>query len=313
MITNNQDALFLYSYICHEEEESLCRMELRALFKAYPEARYILNQRGIDPSRSAFLKQRIEVWIRSDSLQKIEQFAAEIDLTGQTFKVIYVDTERAEINYEQKRSIEKRIGFKLRGKAEMRKPELQFGICCIKGVWMFGPLVEQEAIWLKHQKKPHNYSMALNTRTARALVNIAAPDPLDVQMIDPCCGIGTVLIEALSMGISILGYDINPLAVVGARKNLQHFGYPDVVKIKDIADVMQCFDTLVLDMPYNLYSKISREEQKALLVHARRLTKKAVIVSMEPIETVLRETGFSLTDQCELRKGRFTRNVYLCQ
>ena len=36
------------------------------------------------------------------------------------------------------------------------------------------------------------------------------------------------------MGIDIVGCDINPLAVRGARVNLDHFGMPNVVSIADM-------------------------------------------------------------------------------
>ena len=52
---------------------------------------------------------------------------------------------------------------------------------------------------------------------------------------DPCCGIGTILVEALSMDINIVGRDIN------------HF----VVR-SDIAGVERHYDVAILDMPFSL-------------------------------------------------------------
>jgi tRNA G10 N-methylase Trm11 len=303
---------YVYTYMCHEDEKPLCDMELRTLSDSFPSDGFVLSQLKLDPSRSPFVKHRLDVWFEAEELKGIEEKLQMVDLEGQTFKVVYVNMKQDEASYDQKRSIEKQLGFRLKGKAEMKQPDLQFGIIYTQGVWRFGPLLDQKAIWLRHQKKPHNYSMALNTRTARALVNIAAPSTSDITMIDPCCGIGTVLLEALSMDIAIVGFDINPLAVVGTRKNLTHFGFPDVVRINNIADITGKFDALILDMPYNLYSKISSEEQRKLLVHARRLTRRAVVVSMEPLSAVLEEMGFVVLDHCELRKGRFIRQIYVC-
>ena len=84
--------------------------------------------------------------------------------------------------------------------------------------WIFGDYVKSEAVWYRHQKKPHGYSTALNTRVARAVVNIAIPNPSNIKAIDPCCGIGTVLVEARSMGINIVGSDRNHLILPGARE-----------------------------------------------------------------------------------------------
>ena len=74
-------------------------------------------------------------------------------------------------------------------------------------------------------QKPEMYSTALSTRDARAIVNIAAPFPEGLKIIDPCCGIGTVLVEAMSMGIAIEGRDVNKRVVWGSRINLRHFGF----------------------------------------------------------------------------------------
>lgn len=97
------------------------------------------------------------------------------------------------------------------------------------------------------------YSTALSTRVARAVANIAIPHPKGVRAIDPCCGIGTVLVEALSMGINIVGRDINPRVVLGSRKNIAHFELEGTVEIGPIAEVVDDYDVAIIDMPYNLY------------------------------------------------------------
>ena len=43
---------------------------------------------------------------------------------------------------------------------------------------------------------------------ARALVNIATCDDKRLSIIDPCCGVGTVVIEALDLGFNIKGYEL---------------------------------------------------------------------------------------------------------
>lgn len=88
----------------------------------------------------------------------------------------------------------------------------------INGRWIFGDYVEGESVWFRHQQKPNHYSTALSTRVARAVVNIAIPDPNGVKVIDPCCGIGTVLVESLSMGIDIVGSDNNPVILAGTER-----------------------------------------------------------------------------------------------
>jgi len=79
----------------------------------------------------------------------------------------------------------------------MRVPVLEYGIIKLGGHWYFGNYTKSKAKWLDHMHKPKIYSIALSTRVARAIANIAVPDTNEITVIDPCCGIGTVLVEAL--------------------------------------------------------------------------------------------------------------------
>ncbi len=61
---------------------------------------------------------------------------------------------------------------------------------------------------------------ALHPPLAAAMVRLAAPSDGAV-LLDPCCGVGTIPIEAAYVGrtISILGSDVNPTAVAAAATN----------------------------------------------------------------------------------------------
>ncbi|WP_079912159.1 TRM11 family methyltransferase [Paenibacillus sp. 32352] len=300
---------YLYTYVCHEDEVPLCLLELRALFGSNPEHDgFIVSDRGIDASRSPFIKQRVEIHIQGGSLDEIARGVEAIQLNGETFKVVFVEAADA-LDYDARRAVERRIGSHIHGRAEMRKPERIFGIAYTGDQWVFGPCAKNEALWLRHNQKPQNYSTALSTRVARAIANIAVPCPEGIRAIDPCCGIGTVLIEALSMGIDMTGRDLNPLAVKGARLNLAHFGFPDVVAIDDIRTVPGHYDALVLDLPYNLCSVLPAEEQLEMLQSARRLADRAVIIATEVIDEPVEQAGFRIIDRCEVKKGAFVRHV----
>jgi tRNA G10 N-methylase Trm11 len=169
-----------------------------------------------------------------------------------------------------------------------------------------------KAIWLAHKDKLQNYSTALTTRLARAAVNIAVPKPQGIKAIDPCCGIGTVLIEARSMGIDIVGYDLNPLAVLGARANLVHFGFEGSVTIGDMRLIEGSFDAAILDLPYNLCSVITPEEQLEMLQSARSFAYRVVIITTESIDALIVKAGFVIQDRCVVKKGSFARQVIVC-
>jgi tRNA G10 N-methylase Trm11 len=147
---------------------------------------------------------------------------------------------------------------------------------------------------------------------ARAAVNIAIPDPRGIKAIDPCCGIGTVLVEALSMGIDIVGRDINPFIAQGARANLAHFGYVTEVALGAIENISTTYDSAIVDMPYNLFSTTSPEEQFSILKHARRIADRVVVITIEDMDESIAAAGFAIVDRCVVRKGSVNRQIIVC-
>ena len=313
---NRTNDTFLYTFACHESEQALCHLELKRLLgmqKALDHSFYITNH-CIDPSRSPFLNMRVDVLFSASGLDELLVLAESIELEeGSTFKVLYLK-EGIPYTYDEQRTLERSVGSRIKGTARMKKPDVTLGLIHLESGWMLGRCHEAESVWLNHKNKPHNYSTGLSSRVARALVNIAAPEAAGVTMIDPCCGMGNVLIEALSMGISIRGNDINPLAVQGARKNLRHYGYDDtLVTLGDMTNLEEKADRAILDLPYNVCSVLPVEEQLQLLSHLGKLAGEAVIVSTQPIAEQLRQTGWRIEDHVTTSKGSFVREIWYCK
>lgn len=305
---------YIYTYACHENERRLCEMELEALLGQRPgSAGYMETERRIDPSRSPFVSYRLDILFRGESLESIVSQAAGLRLNGRTFKVVYMKQGDMR-SYEEQRDLERQVGRRIRGKAEMRTPEVTYGLMCIEGHWALGICHEAESVWLGHKSKPRNYSTGLSTFVARALVNIAVPEPHAVKAIDPCCGMGNVLIEALSMGIDIIGRDINPLAIRGARVNLRHFGYDgNRVSLGDLNEVNALFGAAIVDMPYNLCSVLSPGERRQMLSSIGRFSKRSVIVSTEQLEEEMSRSGLLIRNYGTVRKSSFVRHIWLCE
>lgn len=243
----------MYTYAYHQDEKDLCQLEMRAFFGKDTSGKVIKSNRAVDPGRSPFIKERIELLFEGTEFADIVKQAAKLDMEDSTFKVIFPkinDLEAAEqVGFDKKRDMERQIGFVIKGKANVHSPDIIFGLIPFDGRWHFGIYQLSESVWFKHQQKPREYSTALSTKTARALANIAVPEPTGVKAIDPCCGIGTVLVEALSMGIDIVGRDINPIVVDGSRENIAHFGLTGSVELGAIADITEQYDVAIIDMP----------------------------------------------------------------
>lgn len=305
---------FLYNYALPDEERELCALEMRSFFGVDTDSSILESAIKIDPSRSPFLRGRMDVWFEGDKLEDLIEQVKQLELNGSTFKVMYVKVSGPDkVNFKQRRRIEREVGLHIPGEPELNNPELVFALMNAGGRWVFGEYHSSEAVWLHHQQKPHSYSTSLSTRVARAVANIAVPDPTGVKAIDPCCGIGTVVVEALSMGIDMVASDVNPLILPGTRENIAHFGYTTEVKFRDIREVTGHYDVAVIDMPYNLCSVITPEEQLEMLQSTREFANKVVIVTIEPIDSIIEESGFKIADRCVVRKGTFEREIIVCE
>lgn len=308
---------FIYTYAYKDDEEELCHLEMRSFFEKDTRSKIIKSSIKLNPSRSPFMKERIEVIFEGNQLSDILKQVEVVNMMDSTFKVIFVKindlTTTEKVGYQQKRAIEREIGLIIKGEADVHQPDFTFGLVPFGGRWYFGKYQKNEAVWLHHLKKPREYSTALSTRVARAVANIAVPNPEGVKAIDPCCGIGTVLVEALSMGIDIVGRDINPLVVLGSRENIAHFDLSGEVEHGPIAEVTENYDATIIDMPYNLYTHATPEEQLAILKHARPFSKKLVVVTIDKIDHMIEEAGFRIIDRCVAKKGLFSREILVCE
>lgn len=310
---------YVYTYACHENERQLCQLELSTLLASasmvYSDSgSYVWSERCIPPGRSPFIHGRLDVLGEGDSVTELLPIAREIRLTqDETFKVICLKAGDHPPDYNQARKLEREIGMCIVGTAQMKKPEVTFGLIKTKGKWIFGQWTESDKSWQVHQQKPQNYSTGFGVTLARALVNIAVPEVRNHRLLDPCCGMGTVVIEALSMGIDTKGNDLNALAVRGARTNLHYFGYdPDRITLGDMKSLEGEYDSAVFDMPYNLCSVLPEQEQRAMLVKLRKLSGRAVVVSTEWVQEHLLTAGWSIEQYVPVQKGSFIRHVWVC-
>ncbi|GKU82173.1 TRM11 family methyltransferase [Niallia sp. NCCP-28] len=311
----NQSNQYLYTYSYHEDEEALCRMEMRSLFGFDTSSFVLESTKEINLGRSPFIKEKIDIICRGKEIEDILQQVSDLPVNAATLKVLFIENpdKKKKISFAERKKIAKEVGLQLKGKVDLVQPQLFFAIMPVENGWIFGQYKKSESVWLKTQQKPHQYSTALSTKVARTIVNIAVPDINGVKAIDPCCGIGTVLIEALSMGIDIVGSDNNPLVTGSARENIAHFGYKGEVLLKDMRDIQEYYDTAIIDMPYNLCSVLPRETQMEMLASARRFAKKVIIITIEIIDSYIEEAGFIIKDRCMAKKGSFSRQVLICE
>ncbi len=90
---------------------------------------------------------------------------------------------------------------------------------------------------------------ALRPVVAAAMVRLAGQTP--GRVLDPCCGSGTILAEALSAGWEAVGSDLDSEAITIARQNVPQ-AVVDRADVLDLPHEDATFDAVVSNLPFGL-------------------------------------------------------------
>lgn len=305
---------YFYFINCSDMEKELCEMEMKSIFNKVPKEKYLFSQKNFNPSRSPFIKLKINIIYIKDTLKEIVDNIKEDKLCYDDFKVNYIKSEDGDISYKERLNAVKEIGFVVTGFPDIHNPKVELAITKVKDKWIFGELIKNDFKWQRHNDKPHSYSNAIPLRMARALVNIAIGDNENLKLIDPCCGVGTVVIEALDLGIDIKGYEISKAIACNARNNIEFLGYNrDIITSGDMHTINEAFDVAIVDIPYGLYSPITLKEQVDIINTSRRIARKLVIITFEDMDNLIIAAGFKILDKCYMTKGSMKRQITICE
>lgn len=118
--------------------------------------------------------------------------------------------------------LEKKIGQKL----TFKNPKLTYVCILTLNTFILGFLVKTSARKdvLKRGPKyrPYNHPATLPSDLSRAMVNIAHLKQQDT-LLDPFCGVGTVVIEGCTSDVYSVGMDIDKKMIFKALKNAEYF------------------------------------------------------------------------------------------
>ena len=175
---------------------------------------------------------------------------------------------------------------------DLDQPQHRFLLLARDDGFVFGEIVaDSERSYQSHLAKPYRTSSALPPRLARAAINLLPPETGSI--VDPCCGSGTIPLEAASMGLTVLAADRDPLAVQITRANLDYFGYRGAVQVADAREWDRRAEGLVTDLPYGINLRRAEVAQlRALLANAARLAPVGVFLAAEDLSRRLLEAGF---------------------
>ena len=310
----NTPSKYFYFINCSEMEKELCNMEMRSIFGKEIKEKYLFSEKNFDPSRSPFIKLQIKSIYIEKNLQDIINKIEEDKISYDDFKVNYIKSEDGDVPYEERLKAVREIGFVIIGFPDIHNPKIELAITKVKDKWIFGELIKNNYKWQRHNDKPHSYSNAVPLRMARALVNIAVGDNRDLTLVDPCCGVGTVVIEALDLGINVKGYEISKPIACNAWNNIEFLGYNrEIITSGDMHNINEVFDVAIVDIPYGLFSPVTLKEQVDIINTSRRIARKLVIITFEDMDNLITSAGFKIVEKCYMTKGNMMRQISICE
>lgn len=116
------------------------------------------------------------------------------------------------------------------------------------------------------KKKPFFHPSAMHAKLSRCMVNLAKPKAGEL-ILDPFCGTGSTLIEALLVGCRALGIDIQRRMARGTRRNLAYFSLnPEGIIVADSRKPpLTKVDCVVTDPPYGRSATTLKRTTKQII------------------------------------------------
>ncbi len=150
------------------------------------------------------------------------------------------------------------------------------------------------------QRKPHlrpgQSPVSLEPRLARACINLVTAKKQNT-IVDPFCGTGGILIEAVFLGHKAVGYDISSVMLKKAEANLKHYklkGY--TLEKRSALGLSSRYSYIVTDLPYGLNTgKLDKSLYKSFFLALKKAgIKKAVIITPDfiPVTKEIKSFGF---------------------
>ncbi len=310
-----KEKTYLYNVNYPEYEETLWAIEARTLFKMSPKEKVFFTDMAVNPSISPYIKNRLEIRHTTSTFDELLLQVEQDENTTANSVIKYLKFVSGDTHAAGRKALYKELCGKFKP-VEDESAQVTYGITFYEGSWYFGELLRNNGLWREHNKRPHTYSNSLKANMAKVLINIAGQGDISKRIIDPCCGAGTVLLEGCFAGYNITGSDINEKMARSATRNLKHFEYSAKVINQAIQDVTGHYDASIVDLPYGLRSKITREEQCDIIKNAKRLSDRAVIVSSEDITDLISKAQIEIVDSCKVKKSvnkKFTRFIWVCE
>jgi tRNA (guanine10-N2)-dimethyltransferase len=301
--------MYAYILVPPQSYEGLAMAEFHAFTGKEASGRLGIAPVAVDISRAAFISTSMHMAASGASLHDLcadirakslawERFRIEHFCPSTSYKLTSLEPVIAVANA-------------IEGRPDLTNPAIRLGLVATPELWSVGPIISQYMPdWPSHEQRPHFFSGSLPTRFARSIVNLVA-SPGD-SLIDPCCGVGVVLIEALASGVQAVGCDINPKMIAQAADNLAVLGLPPRLFVADARRLTSRYDAAILDLPYgrnvNIHDGLYADVLHCLARIVRRI---AVVAAARLPEELTANVGLTLVRHVKIPKNNLVRHLHL--
>ncbi|MFT6292909.1 MAG: tRNA G10 N-methylase Trm11 [Ilumatobacter sp.] len=195
---------------------------------------------------------------------------------------------------------------------DLRDPLHQFMVVATDDGFRFGEVVSRaDSGFRVHDSKPWTTSSSLDSRFSRGLVNLV---PEATSIFDPCCGAGSIVLEAALLGLDAYAVDWKAAMAGMTRENFAHFGYDAEITLADSREITQPVDAVVTDLPYGHAINTDEVVVRGILERCATLAPVGVFVAPAEITDWLTTAGFSTVEVHTVMKRRgFTRWIHVAR
>lgn len=304
--------MYIYKYKFEPHNEELIKYEMACLFNKVGTKDSLISDYKINPNRSYSINYRIDAMFSGSNVDELLPQIAAAQMSYEGFKIEFIDVKSSVLQYKTRIDYCIEIADLIGGYGQMKNPNITFVITELGGVWYFGELIRNDRNFERLQHKVHTYSHSMSCELSRTIVNIACGMKTPT-IIDPCCGIGTVVIEAKEMGFDIEGNELNWLVYNKACENSKNLGLEIPITRGDMHDISKHYDVSILDIPYGLMSKTTSELQTGLIAKCYDISEKLILIANEDCMPLIANTGWKIEAKIDVPKAnyKFTRYVYV--
>lgn len=304
---------YMYKYNYIPQNRELAKYEIEQIFGEVYNDNLVFSDININPNKSYFLNYQLEIMYCAQELSNVLEQIKAANLYYEGFKIEFIDVSDETMAYQERIQTCIDISWLIEGYGTMKDVKITLVLTKQDGYWYFGKLSRNNRQYLENKKKPHSYSNAMTSELSRTLVNIACGKQKNVKLVDPCCGIGTVVIEALSQNIDIEAYELNYEVAKKAQENLEALGMKNVISHQDMHTINSYYDVAIMDLPYGLFSITSLELQTGLVTKCYDLADRLLLVANERSEKMISTTNWIIDKMIKVPKkgnGPFERYIY---